>query len=150
LARCLPRPGRWTGQSSVSSAAQGFETAHLRVNNPIDATLTFALPTSGFESVVLYFETRRSGLGAGQQTLSYTTDGQTWTVHSTYPVLDANPQIRSVDLSTIGSVRDNANFAVRISFAQGNGGGKTRWTDGRIVQEKCRNVLGGCRAYRYQ
>jgi hypothetical protein len=103
-------------------AAQGFETPHLRVNNPIDATLTFALPTSGFESVVLYFETRRSGQGAGQQTLSYTTDGQMWTVHSTYPVLDANPQIRSVDLSTIGSVRDNAKFAVRISFAQGEGG----------------------------
>ena len=41
--------------------------AHLRVNNPLGASMTLTVPTTGFEDIVLAYETRRSGQGAGTQ-----------------------------------------------------------------------------------
>ncbi len=100
------------------NAAQGFGSAHLRVNEPLDATLTFALPTTGFEGITLDFLTRRSGQGAGLQTLSYTVNGSDWVEHDSYEILDAAPQPRFFDFSGIEAVDDNADFAVRITFSQ--------------------------------
>lgn len=105
-----------------SAASQDYATAHLRVNNPIGATATFALPTSGFQYVNLEYETRRSGQGAGTQTLEYTTNGSTWTVLDTLTVLDASPQTRSFSLSHISAANNNAQFAIRVTFSQGGGG----------------------------
>ena len=50
---------------------------HLRFNDPIGGALEFALPTSGFENIVVQFATRRSGSGAGNQLWSYSLDGDT-------------------------------------------------------------------------
>ena len=114
-----------------SDAAQDFETSHLRVNNPLGATLTFSLPTEGYERIGLDFLTRRSAQGAGTQTLSYTTDGSQWTELGTYAVQDDAPQAKSFDFSALPAVNDNPDFAVRIAFAQGTGGtaGNNRFDD---------------------
>jgi len=108
--------------TSVSPASQGFDTAHLRVNYPLGKIVEWRLPTPGFQALKLAYLTRRSGSGAGTQTVSYTADGTTWTLLESYPVADANPQPKSFDFSGIATVSDNPNFAVRVEFALGGGG----------------------------
>ncbi len=119
---------------SRNTAAQGFDTAHLRIQDPLGATLSLSLPTTGFEQIRLAFETRRSGSGAGTQTLAYTLDGVAWSTLASYEVLDADPQPRQFDLSGIPGVADNPLFAVRITFAQGAGGdsGNNRFDNIRL------------------
>ncbi len=110
---------------------EGFGSSHLRVNFPIGRTMEFTLPTKNYEQITLDFLTRRSGSGAGQQTLSYTTDGETWNEHQTYTVDAANPQLRNFDFSDIPEISDNRHFAIRITFGQGAGGevGNNRFDD---------------------
>lgn len=96
--------------------------SHLRVNNPLGATLTLNLPTTGYEQAVLMVETRRSGQGAGEQTYAYSTDGQAFTPFETIAVYDDVPVLHTFDFSGLAGVDNNPNFAVRISFAQGGGG----------------------------
>ena len=95
---------------------------HLRVNNPLGATLTLNLPTTGYEAVVLIYETRRSGQGAGRQTLSYSVNGQTFTPFETFTVDDDVPQLRTFNFTGVAGVDNNSQFAVRIEFAQADGG----------------------------
>ncbi len=105
-----------------NEAAQGFESAHLRINTPLGAEVVFDLPTSGFEDIALEYLTRRSGQGAGEQTLSYSTNGTDWIEWTTYTVDNAAPQEQSFDFSGAVGVSDNPGFAVRITFAQADGG----------------------------
>ncbi len=111
--------------------AQDFETAHLRVNNPLGAEVVFELPTTDYEAIQLAYDTRRSGSGAGLQTIEYTTNGATWTHIATYAVSNAPPQSQSFDFAGISGVNDNADFAVRITFDKGTGGdaGNNRFDD---------------------
>lgn len=110
-----PAPGSTIERNTAS---QGFPTAHLRVNNPLGTTLRWALPTTGYEDIRLSYQTRRSGQGAGQQTVEYTLDGTTWQVFATYVVLDADPQTRSLDFSAIPAANDNPAFAIRATFSR--------------------------------
>ncbi len=96
--------------------------SHLRINNPLGASMTLNLPTTGYEAVVLRYETRRSGQGAGQQTLSYSVNGQTFTPFETYTVEDDAPQLHTFIFTGVGGVDNNSQFAVRIEFAEGDGG----------------------------
>jgi autotransporter-associated beta strand protein len=114
-----------------NTAAQGFESAHLRVNNPLGASLGFSLPSTGFEEISLSFRTRRSGQGAELQTLSYTLDGISWNALETYAVADANPTGKYFDFSQIPGTSNNPDFAIRIEFSQGAGGtaGNHRFDD---------------------
>ncbi|HDS85216.1 MAG TPA: carbohydrate-binding protein [Phycisphaerales bacterium] len=96
--------------------------SHLRINNPLDAALTLNLPTTGYEQIVLMVETRRSGQGAGEQTLSYSIDGQTFVPFETYAVYDDDPVLRTFDFTETAGVDNNPQFAVRITFAQADGG----------------------------
>lgn len=105
-----------------NTAAQDFSTAHLRVNNPLGASLTWSLPTTGFAYLTLSWQTRRSGQGAGLQIVETTTDGVTWVPLDSYVVADSSPQAWSCDLSGIPGVENNPLFAVRITFGQGQGG----------------------------
>lgn len=105
-----------------NATAQGFGSAHLRLNNPPGATVTWALPTTGFEFVEFGFDTRRSSQGAGIQTLWFTLDGTDWAPLESYPVADADPVGKRFDFSNIPGVADNPHFAVRVTFAQGDGG----------------------------
>ena len=103
-------------------AAQDYDSPHLRVNDPLGATLTWSLPSTGVGGLRLSWETRRSGQGAGTQIVEITTDGVTWSPLETYTVLDAAPQLRTFDLTGIAETDDNPDLAVRVSFAQGDGG----------------------------
>ncbi len=122
-------PGPTT--EAISNTGADFETQHLRVNNPLDSELTFSLPTTGYEEIALEFLTRRSGQGAGIQTLSYTVDGQTWIEFDTYTVFDSAPQFRRFDFTETSGVSDNPAFAARITFERGEGGeaGNNRFDD---------------------
>jgi autotransporter-associated beta strand protein len=115
------------GRLAVEPAAAGevlagtgadFATQHLRVNLPLDKSLIFTIPTTGYEAIRMDFRTRRSAQGPGQQTVSYTLDAQTWTDLATYTVLNDAPQTRTIDFSNVPGAADNANFAVRITFAR--------------------------------
>lgn len=106
----------------VNAPSQGFDSDHLRINFPIGATLELTLPTVGHQEIRLSYDTRRSGNGAGEQILSYTTDGSTWTPFESYRVEAEDPQPRVFDFSEVPDVSDNLRFAVRIQFSQGVGG----------------------------
>lgn len=105
-----------------NTASQDFENAHLRVNNPLGAEIIIGAPTLGHQYIRVEYETRRSGQGAGDHMVEYTTDGVAWTVLQTYPVLDAAPQKQSLDFTEIPAAGDNPDFALRITFSLGAGG----------------------------
>lgn len=118
----------------TSNTGQGFDVtnpnaqngdvagAHLRFNNPIGGGLLFNLPTTGYDNVVVKYATRRSGSGAGNQLIFYTTNGTDFDSLTTIHPVDGNPELQTLDFSAIPAVNDNPNFAIRITFEQGVGG----------------------------
>lgn len=95
---------------------------HLRFNDPIGGELEFALPTTGYEEVVVKFASRRSGSGAGTQTWSYSTDGTNFTFFATINPFNGDPALETLDFTSITTVNNNPNFKLRVSFSQGSGG----------------------------
>lgn len=95
---------------------------HLRLNDPIGGELVFSLPTTGFENPVIRFTTRRSGSGAGIQNWYYTTDGVNYTPFTTVLPVDGNPVLVSFNFTDSAGVDNNADFKIKVSFAQGGGG----------------------------
>ena len=122
-----------TGQDFAGENARFGDVAgtHLRVNNPIGATMDIRLPTLAFEDILVQYETRRSGQGAGQQIVDYTLNGTDYTNFTTITVLDAAPVLQTLDFSEVTGAANNSNFALRITFAQGAGGtaGNNRFDD---------------------
>ncbi|MFC6998122.1 choice-of-anchor I family protein [Rufibacter roseus] len=125
------------GTSSVettSNVNQGFEVTnpnarnndasgtHLRFNNPIGGELVFAVPTTGYQNVVVKYATRRSGQGAGSQLVSYSTDGTNFVDFTTISPVDGNPTLQTLDFSDLPAVNDNPNFKFKIAFAAEGGG----------------------------
>ena len=96
--------------------------AHLRVNLPLDAQLTFRLPTTGFEDPLLRYEARRSTQGAGLQEIAYSLDGTNFLPFDTRTIRDDAPVVESFDFRSLPGADNNPHFAVRITFAQGEGG----------------------------
>lgn len=96
--------------------------AHLRFNNPIGGALQFALPTTGYENVVVKFATRRSGSGAGNQLWSYSVDGTTFIPLTTVAPNDGDPALATLDFSAIAASDNNPNFKLKVEFEQGGGG----------------------------
>jgi hypothetical protein len=113
-----------TGQDFFGENARDGDAAgsHLRVNDPLGATLTLALPTRGFDGILVAYETRRSGQGAGLQQIEVTTDGMGYSTFATIAVLDAPPVLRRFDFRGFPGAADNPLFGLRITFAQGIGG----------------------------
>ncbi|WP_298395484.1 choice-of-anchor I family protein [Flavobacterium sp.] len=95
---------------------------HLRFDNPIGGALEFALPTSGFENIIVKFATRRSNNGAGSQTWSYSIDGSTYTTFTTVLPNNGDPALVTLDFSTTAGVNNNPNFKLKVEFTQGSGG----------------------------
>ena len=105
------------------NARNGAEAGtHLRFDNPIGGALLFALPTTGFENIVVKFATKRSGSGAGNQLWSYSTDGTTFTSFTTIAPVDGDPTLATLDFSAIVAANNNPNFKLKVEFAQGGGG----------------------------
>lgn len=96
--------------------------SHLRYNYPVNGSLQFNLPTTGYGNVVVKFTTRRSGSGAGTQHWSYSTDGTTFQTYQTVSPQDANPQLITFDFSAIPGVANNPDFKLKVQFAAGAGG----------------------------
>jgi hypothetical protein len=94
----------------------------LRPRNPSDTRyFLMAVPTTGFEKIVIKFATAKTTQGATDQNYEYTVDGTNWittglskTNHkpSTEPTFD----LVTLDFSAISSVNNNSKFAVRIAF----------------------------------
>jgi hypothetical protein len=95
---------------------------HLRFNDPISGALEFALPTTGFEDVIVKFATRRSGSGAGTQVWSYSTDGSTYTFFTNITPNNGDPALATLDFTTIPAADNNPNFKLKVEFTQGSGG----------------------------
>lgn len=137
--------------ATTSNTLQGFDITnpnarngdaagtHLRFNDPIGGQLELGLPTAGFENIVVRYATRRSGSGAGIQYISYSTNGTSYTLFDSILPVDGNPTLQTLNFSNIAAVNNNANFKIRIAFAQGGGGavGNNRFdnftVDGSIV-----------------
>ncbi len=115
-----------TGQNFdvLNLNAQNGDAAgtHLRFNNPIGGSLEFALPTVGYENIIVKFATKRSGSGAGTQTWSYSTDGITYTVLTTVTPVDGDPELATLDLSDIEAADNNANLKLKVEFTEAPGG----------------------------
>lgn len=115
-----------TGQSfNAANARNGDgDGEHLRVDNPLTpgTMVTFAVPTTGFQNIIINYETRRSGAGAGIQNVAYTLDGTTYTAFASLIILDANPVVQSLNFLALPAANNNPHFGIRITFAQGSGG----------------------------
>ncbi|MBA9074175.1 hypothetical protein GGR22_002342 [Flavobacterium gossypii] len=95
---------------------------HLRFNDPIGGALQFALPTTGFENVIVKFASRRSGSGAGNQKWSYSVDGTTFVPFATIAPNNGNPALEALDFSAIAATDNNPNFKLKVEFEVGAGG----------------------------
>jgi hypothetical protein len=95
---------------------------HLRFNNPIGGVLEFALPTTGYENIIIKFTTRRSTQGAGNQFWQYSTDGINYTFFDTINPIDGNPVLQTLDFTGITLANNNPNFKIKVSFEKGSGG----------------------------
>ncbi len=115
-----------TGQnfnvSNLNARNGDVSGTHLRFNDPIGGELSFALPTTGFEDILVSFATRRSGSGAGLQYWSYTIDGTNYIPFDTITPISGDPVLETLDFTDIVEVNDNANFKIKASFDQGAGG----------------------------
>jgi hypothetical protein len=114
-------PGPLT-ETVRNTASQGFDTAHLRINNPIDSSMVLNLPTSGFDGIILSFDARRSTQGAAQHSLEISTDGSSWSPFASYILENQDPQPFQFNLSSVPGSANNPLFGVRISISQGSGG----------------------------
>ncbi|MCC5849936.1 MAG: CotH kinase family protein [Verrucomicrobia bacterium] len=123
--------GSHADSEAISNTGGDFDTRHLRVNFPLDSSLTFPMSTAGFEQITLEFLTRRSGQGAEQMVVAYTTNGVDWNTKTTLAIENEPPQPQSIDFSAIPGASDNPDFAVRFTFLQGDGGeeGNNRFDD---------------------
>ena len=95
---------------------------HLRFNNPIGGALQFAIPTTGYQNVVVKMATRRSSSGAGNQLWSYSTDGTNFVAFSTIAPNNGDPALATLDFAAITAANNNPNFKLKVEFAQGSGG----------------------------
>lgn len=95
---------------------------HLRFNDPIGGALEFAMPTTGFENIIVKFATKRSGSGAGTQTWSYALNGSTYVVFTTITPNNGDPALATLDFTAITGANNNANLKLKVEFSQGPGG----------------------------
>ncbi|MEN9676382.1 MAG: hypothetical protein RIS76_2278, partial [Verrucomicrobiota bacterium] len=124
----LPGPTT-TVQSGNEPAFEGFnsqngsETAtHLRILEPIGAEILLRLPTTGVMDTVVRYETHRSNQGPGIQQIEYTADGSAFLPLRILPVADNTASLVELDFSNLPATDNNPEFAVRITFAAGDGG----------------------------
>lgn len=109
----------FTGQNTRLGQPAG---SHLRVNDPLGSTLTFAIPTTGFQEIQVRYETRRSGQGAGTQEIAYSIDGIHYVPFTSLAVFDIDPVLHTIDFTGVDGAQNNPDFLIRITFAEESGG----------------------------
>jgi hypothetical protein len=113
-----------TGQGFAAENARfGDEAgAHLRVNYPLNVSLTFDVPTTGFSEIKMKYETRRSGQGAGKQIVEYSANGTAFISFTELVVKDDDPEFVLLNFTEIEAANNNPDFKIRIKFEQAEGG----------------------------
>jgi len=115
-----------TGQNfnllNLNAQNNDVSGTHLRFNNPIGGALEFAIPSTGYEDIMIKFATKRSGSGAGTQTWSYSTDGTNYTILITVLPVDGDPELATLDLSAIAAADNNTNLKLKVEFTEAPGG----------------------------
>ena len=129
-----------TVQPGTSMNAQGLDTvltsssSAIRLRNP-SGTFTLTLPTTGYKNIVLKFAVQASSKGSKTNTVTYTTDGTTYTNAalataygdpSSYAV-DTSWKVVSLDFSSDAAVNNNPKFKIKIDFS--NAGSTTSGND---------------------
>jgi len=102
---------------------------HLRFNEPIGGALEFALPTIGYENIIIKFATRRSAQGAGTQHWYYSIDGNSYVFFTTILPNNGDPALATLDFSSVAAVNNNPNFKLKVEFSEvpGGTGGNNRF-----------------------
>ncbi len=95
---------------------------HLRFNDPIGGALEYALPTTGYENIIVRFATRRSAQGAGTQSWSYSLNGTTYVPFTTITPNNGDPALATLDFSAIAAADNNPSFKLKVEFSQAPGG----------------------------
>jgi hypothetical protein len=115
-----------TGQNfnilNLNAQNSDVSGTHLRFNDPIGSALIFALPTTGYENIIVKFTTRRSGSGAGTQTWSYSIDGTNYVFFTTLLPNNGDPALAALDFSAVAAANNNPNFKLKVEFTVGSGG----------------------------
>ena len=112
------------GQDFVGENARFGDPAgsHLRINNPLGSEMTWEVPTSGYEEILVMYETRRSGQGAGLQVVEYATNALDFVGFTNIVTFNDAPVLHTLDFTGVPGVDDNTHFTIRITFEQGAGG----------------------------
>ncbi|WP_235922475.1 choice-of-anchor I family protein [Flavobacterium difficile] len=115
-----------TGQNfnvlNLNARNSDVSGSHLRFNDPIGGALEFSLPTTGFETILVKFATRRSGSGAGTQSWSYSLNGTSYIPFTTILPNNGDPTLATFDFTAISGANNNPNFKLKVEFSQGSGG----------------------------
>lgn len=128
--------------------------AHQRINDPLAAgtQVIYRLPTTGYRDILIQYETRRSGSGAGIQVIETSGDGgETWAPLTSLVIPDVGGSsivpVVALDLSGVAAASDNPRFALRITFQQGAGGivGNNRFDNFTVEGQP---ILGSFAAWR--
>ncbi len=111
--------GDFTGLNVRNNAGIGNQ---LRFNSPANGSLVFSVPTTGYKDPVLKYETYRSGQGAREQRIYYSTNGGTDYTPFENLVINETPDLKTLNFSAIDAADNNADFRIKIEFAIGAGG----------------------------
>jgi hypothetical protein len=106
--------GKGWNTTNYPSQGQGNKTAGVQ----------FSVDTSGYRTIVVSWNQRHSNTAANDVSFQYTTDGVNWLEAATFVANAGDTWFsRSVDLSSIAAVENNAQFAFRIlaAFADSSG-----------------------------
>lgn len=90
----------------------------LRPRNPANTReLLIVAPSNGYEKLIVRFAVMRSSNGAAQEVFEYSANGgTTWTAVGNPYDIPLDFELRTIDLSTIAAVDNNANLRFRIRF----------------------------------
>jgi hypothetical protein len=104
--------------SSVNAQQAAPAGLGLRPRNPANTReLIIAAPSTGYEKLVVSFAVMRSSSGAAQEEFYYSANGgTTWTLVGAAYNIELDYALKSIDLSAITAVNNNANLKFRILF----------------------------------
>lgn len=106
-------PGSTVNALSAAPAGLG-----LRPRNPANTReLIITAPSTGYEKLVVSFAVMRSSSGAAQEEFYYSANGgTTWNLVGTAYNIELDYTLKTIDLSAITAVDNNANLRFRILF----------------------------------
>lgn len=108
--------------TSLNARNQDVAGNALRLRNPA-SDLLIKIPTNGFKEIKVKYVVMRTGNGAQTNNIFYTLDGtnyiNTGLSNNSYPVTEAFV-LQELDFSSIAGANNNANFGLKIEFADGN------------------------------